>query len=75
LKTDKNEKRLKKAYDKLCAVTCAKTKALTEEADMKTLKEAFSAVKEGINIGEMLSGDSAAVIRVLFEDSIDDCAV
>lgn len=73
---DKNTKRLKKAYSRLCRVTQKKIAAMTDDTDIKILKDAFSAVKEGVNIGALLGGeDDESVIRVVFEGETEECSL
>ena len=64
-----NKKRLRKSYDRLCRLTLGKTKALDINSDIKTIKDAFAAVKEGVNIGLLLDEEDggADTIRVIFE--------
>ena len=73
MKKDKNAKRLTKSYDKLCRITWKITDAMDENADIKQVKDGFAAVKEGVNIGQLLEKrDCGNEIRVLFEGDTED---
>lgn len=73
-KKDRNEKLLRLSYDRLCSATSKKVKMFDENTDIKVIKDAFSAVKEGVNIGQLLDGDSGNSIRVIFEGAAEEYA-
>ena len=74
LTADKNLKRLGKAYDRLCAVTCSMAGGIDDSVDIKFIKDAFAAVKEGVNIGQLLakSEQAGSSLTVKFENGADE---